>query len=132
MVHPITGPALLGAIKADFAGCELSTDQFIEPDPPGDHVTPENGWRPVPNIELNTKVIVCLFLKESDLALIVFFKIKEPISLDPLPRNAPNRLHLNGGISGRLLSMMTEEIVAGRDIKMGDLEISLHHKKTIG
>jgi hypothetical protein len=130
MVHPETRPAFFSSKERDITNRELVPDQVVQPNTASDDVAPKNRWRPVPDPELSAETIVCLLLKKCNLAFIGLLIIEEPVPLDSLTSNAPNRGHLESWIARGLIPLMAKKVMTRRNVEMRYFKI--RHGKTIG
>jgi hypothetical protein len=73
---------------------------------------------------LDTKIVVRFFLKKCDLAFVLLLVVKKTIPFDPLASDTPNRLDLDDRMLGRFPLMVTEEIMAWREVKVRYFKIA--------
>ena len=95
----------------NIANRELVPDQVVQANTAGNDIAPKNRWRPVPDPELSTEIIICLLLEKCNLPFVGLLIIEEPVSFDSLTGNAPNRVHLESWIARRLTALMTEKVM---------------------
>jgi hypothetical protein len=129
MVHPETRPALFSSQKANITNRELAPDQIVQPNTAGNDIAPKNRWRPVPDPELSAEMIICLLLKKGNLPFVRHLIIEKSVPFDSLTGNAPNRGHLESWITRRLIALMAEKVMTGRNVEMRYFKI--RHGKTI-
>src|ERR1700726_2439112 len=82
-VHPIAGATFFFTKKSNALELKFDSDQFIQSPTQGDHVSTKNFRPAVPNPKFQAKILIGFFLKESDLAFVIFFVAEVPVSGDP-------------------------------------------------
>jgi hypothetical protein len=128
-VHPIAGATFFGAKKVNALELKLDFNQFVQTNPAGDHVPTKNFRAAIPNPKLQTKILIRLFLEESDLAFVPFLVAEVPVPGDPFSDDALNLCRIDCGmVTGRLF-VMTEVVVPGGNEQMKDLKINANHDR---
>jgi len=103
---------------------ERLADQIIQGYSAGNNITAKHSRLTIPNTELGAKLIVNFLGKERDLAFVVFAISEESVSFDALASHTMNLVNLLDRMIRGFLPMMAKEIVAGRDIKMPNIELN--------
>ena len=106
---------------------KFDSNQFVQTNPTSDHVPAKNFRAAIPDPKLQTKILIHLFLEESDLALIPCLVAEEPIAGDPFSGDALNLSDLDGGLVAGRLFVMTEVVVSGGNEQMKDIETNANH-----
>ncbi len=85
-----------------------------------DHIAPHRCRREFLFFEFSAELVEHLEREKCDLALVIILIIKETVSADAVTCHAFDRGHFNCREIVRFPAVMTEKIVAGRDVKMPD------------
>lgn len=119
-IHPVTGTAVLGAVKANTLDFKFFSDQSHEVHASRYDISARGPGRAVSDVKRSAKRLKDFEGKESNLSLIIFAMIKVAITLDSMSRDALDLRHFDRGMLVRYTIMVPDKIVARRDIEMTD------------
>jgi hypothetical protein len=120
LVHPITRFALFHPAKKHTLNFKFLPDPLIQVNTRCNHIAPEDRRLFIMHVQRVTQRLVSFQREESDLARVIRFVIEESIADDTSSRNALNFNARDRGIRSRRMTMMAEEIVPARNIKVSD------------
>jgi len=122
-IHPVTGAAVLGAVKANTLNLEFFANQSRKIDAGGNDISTRGPGRAVRDLERSTKRLKDFERKESDLSLIILAIIKVAITPDSMSCHTLDLWHFDRGMFVRRAIIVAEEIVARRNIEMTDFHL---------
>ena len=119
-VHPVTRPTFLSPAKPDALNFEIFAYQTVKINAANENVSPQATRFNALELQRTTQLIENVEGKERDLSLVILFVIEVAISAQPAPGDAFNRRKFDHREVVRFTTVMSFEIMAGRDVKMTD------------
>ncbi len=119
-IHPITRRGLLRSIQTNTLDLEFRADQLVQINAACDHIAPRRGWRAIVYVHCGAQLIENIERKKCDLAFVVVFKIEVTISANPAARDTFDHRHFDHQMRVWLATVMTNEIVPGRNVQVTD------------
>jgi hypothetical protein len=129
LVHPITGPAFLRALKPQTANREGSPDERLEIHPADDDIPPEGSGRKIRISRVSPDRINHRFIDPGDLPLVSRFPIEKPVTGNAAARKQFHRFMLDDLVISRCASVMAEKIVPRRCEQV--LEVYKHGSRAL-
>lgn len=120
-IHPVTRAAFARPLKAHPLDLEFTADQRVQVHPPCDHIPAERRWRAVGNAQSAAERLEDFESEKGDLAFVILLVIKEAIAANAMTGDTFDARDFDCQMPIRLTPMMAEEIMAGRDIELTNL-----------
>jgi len=111
-------------MKADPLNFEIFSDQTVKIHIPREDISADCAWRNALDLERAAKLIENVQREESDLTLVIIFVIKETVAAQSAPGDAFDFRHFDNWKLVRLPAVVTDKIMAGRNVKMTNLHRS--------
>ena len=136
-IHPVTRPAFLRPVKTDSLHFEIPIDQFVKIDIARDDVSSGERGRAVLHFQRTAELVENLAGEKCNLAFVIVFEIKVAITTNSAVSHAFERRDFNHRKLTGFLSVMSDKIVARRNVKMTDFHrrhdtIAIHSVKEDG
>ncbi len=104
---------------------EFVSNQRVQIHSRGDRIAAKHRWRLAPNIKERAQFGINLRREEGDLAFVIRAVIFKPIALDSPTCPADDLLALDDPVLGGSFAVMSEIIVARRDVEVNDADLPL-------
>ena len=119
-IHPITRRAFLRSIKTNALNLKFLADEFVQIKAARDHVAPRRCRRSIMCVQRGAELFENIERKESDLSLVIVFKIEVTICANPAACDTFDHGHFDHGMVIRLPTVMANEIVSWRNVQVTD------------
>jgi FdhD protein len=111
-------------MKADSLNFKIFSNQTVKIHTPRKDISTDRAWRNDLDLERAAKSIKNLEREESDLTFVIIFVIKETVAAQSAAGDAFDFRHFDHWKLIRLPAMVTDKIMAGRNVKMTNLHRS--------
>ena len=119
-VHPITRTAFLSPMETNALHFKILSDQTVEIDIARENVSTHNARGDPVHLQGAAKLVENFEREKGDLSLVISFEIEITIAPQSATGHAFDLRHLDHRKIVRLLSIMSDKVVSGRDVKMTD------------
>src|ERR1700730_15736806 len=116
-VHPITRPAFLSPMETNALHFKIFSDQPVEIDIERENVSTHNACGDSVHLQGATKLVENFEREERDLSLVIGFQVEITITAQSATGHALDFCYLDHRKIVRLLSVMSDKVVSGRDVK---------------
>ena len=107
-------------MKSNSLNFKILVDQFVKIDIARDHISPDRCGRAILNFERVAKFIENFQREECDLPFVISFVIEEAVAANAVTGHTFDQWNFNRRKFVRFASVVPEEIVAARNVKVTD------------
>lgn len=118
-------------MKTNALNFKVLANQLVQIDAAGDHVASRHSRRTLVNLQCAAELIENFLGKKCNLSFVVVFEIEIPVAANPLPRCAFDHRHLIHSVRVRLAAVMTDKIVALRNVQVTDFHRRQQYLKSL-
>jgi FdhD protein len=119
-IHPVTRRGLLRSIKTNPLNLEFLANEFFQIKAARDHVAPRRSRRSIMCVQRSAELFENIERKESDLSLVIVFKIEVTICANPAACDTFDHGYFDHGMVIWLPTVMANEIVSWRNVQVTD------------
>src|SRR6266480_5747018 len=119
-IHPITWPALLHSMKANALHFKILSNQAVKIDIARVNVSPHRARRNSLHLQCAAKVVENSEREKGDLPFVIRLEVEITIASQPAAGHAFDHRHFDHRKFVRLLSVVSDKVMPGRDVKMTD------------